>query len=194
MNKKEIAPGIVVYSNVIPEEINLISDIEDSVSAKVLSWTTAEVLEGKVKDVRDTDTIGVPYYDSIQEDMQNPIDAFNKSLSNLFLTFFKPVEDDYKSSYGIEMPWHDSYGILKYGLGQKFTNHIDDHEKFHRRMSTVYYANDNYSGGEINFPRFGISYKPKANEMIVFPSGYVYNHSVSEITDGLRYAVVSWLR
>jgi predicted 2-oxoglutarate/Fe(II)-dependent dioxygenase YbiX len=54
--------------------------------------------------------------------------------------------------------------------------------------------NDNYSGGEINFPRFGISYKPAANEILMFPSTYVYNHSVSEVTEGTRYAVVSWMK
>ena len=54
--------------------------------------------------------------------------------------------------------------------------------------------NDNYTGGEINFPRFGITFKPKANQMIVFPSNYVYNHSVSPVIEGSRYAVVGWLR
>ncbi len=194
MNKKELAPGIVVYSDVLPKDLDLVSDVEDAVAMKAISWATAEVTEGKVKDVRDTDTIGVSYYKDIQDEFNDPVEAFGKTLSNLFLQYFKPLEDDYASSYNVSMNHHDSYGILKYGLGQKFTNHIDDHEKFHRRVSTVYYANDNYSGGEINFPRFDISYKPKANEMIIFPSTYVYNHSVSEITDGTRYAVVSWLR
>jgi predicted 2-oxoglutarate/Fe(II)-dependent dioxygenase YbiX len=61
-------------------------------------------------------------------------------------------------------------------------------------MSTVYYLNDNYTGGEINFPRFNVTFKPKANQMIIFPSTYVYNHSVSPVIEGQRYAVVSWLR
>jgi predicted 2-oxoglutarate/Fe(II)-dependent dioxygenase YbiX len=54
--------------------------------------------------------------------------------------------------------------------------------------------NDNYTGGEISFPRFGITYKPKANELLMFPSNYVYNHSVAEVTAGNRYAVVTWGR
>ena len=75
-----------------------------------------------------------------------------------------------------------------------FSNHIDDHKDYPRRVSTVYYLNDNYTGGEINFPRFGITFKPKANQMIVFPSNFMYNHSVSPVIEGNRYAVVSWLR
>jgi predicted 2-oxoglutarate/Fe(II)-dependent dioxygenase YbiX len=88
---------------------------------------------------------------------------------------------------------HDAYQILKYGKGQHFANHIDDCEKYLRRVSSAFYLNDNYSGGEINFPRFGVTYKPKANELIIFPSSFIYNHSVSEVTDGTRYAVVSWI-
>lgn len=98
------------------------------------------------------------------------------------------------TSFGVAFSDHDSYQILKYSKGQKFTNHIDDHPQYLRRISSIYYINDDYIGGEINFSRFNISYKPKANELLVFPSTYVYNHSVSEVTDGTRYSVVSWLK
>jgi predicted 2-oxoglutarate/Fe(II)-dependent dioxygenase YbiX len=61
-------------------------------------------------------------------------------------------------------------------------------------MSWVYYINDDYTGGEISFPRFNLTYKPVANEFIVFPSNYIYNHSVLPVIEGTRYAVVSWLK
>jgi predicted 2-oxoglutarate/Fe(II)-dependent dioxygenase YbiX len=96
--------------------------------------------------------------------------------------------------FGCQTTWHDQYGILKYGVGQKFTNHIDDHINHHRRISTTFYLNENYEGGEIIFPRFNVKYKPKKNELLVFPSTFVYNHSVSPVLEGERYAVVSWMR
>jgi predicted 2-oxoglutarate/Fe(II)-dependent dioxygenase YbiX len=46
--------------------------------------------------------------------------------------------------------------------------------------------------GELTFDRFGIEYKPKANQLIIFPSTFVYNHSVKEVISGKRYVVVSW--
>ena len=121
-------------------------------------------------------------------------ELFFVNLNNIFFENFDPIEKNYMSLYGIFSEWHDSYGILKYGEGQQFTNHIDDHPSYHRRVSTVYYLNDNYTGGEINFPRFNVTFKPKANQMIVFPSTYVYNHSVSPVLEGTRYAVVSWMK
>ena len=147
------------------------------------------------KKTRDTSTFGVQYAGQIKDiTATNPGEVFNLSLNNIFFEHFSLIEKDYLDSYGIICDWHDSYGILKYGEGQFFSNHIDDHKDYHRRVSTVYYMNDNYTGGEINFPRFEITFKPKANQMIVFPSNYVYNHSVSPVIEGNRYAVVSWLR
>lgn len=198
MNKTEIAPGICVYSNVIEGSESLISDIEDAVSIGAVAWNQAYVRSDSTDDLdtskRDTLTIGVSYLNSPEINYSSPSSIFDTSLSKLFFDSFSVIENDYKSYFGVSTDWHDSYGILKYGVGQKFVNHIDDHTAFHRRISFVYYMNDNYEGGEIIFPRFNISYKPKANEMIVFPSTYVYNHSVNEVTSGTRYAVVSWMK
>lgn len=201
MIKNEIAPGIVLYDNVAQNAEKLHLDIEEGMLSAGLVWMSAGVKEDQDnnndyinKESRDTLTIGVPYSSVIKDDYDNLSNAFFTTLSNIFLESFDPVEKDYKSTYGFKTTWHDTHGILKYGVGQKFVNHIDDHISYHRRMSTVYYINDDYEGGEILFPRFNISVKPKANQMIVFPSTYTYNHSVLPVTEGTRYAVVSWLR
>lgn len=200
MIKKEIAPGIIVYDDVIPNSQNLYLDIEEGIVSANMTWAAASVKEGSDPMVntktRDTQTIGVNYLGEIKDtsEISSMSDLFFINLNNIFFKSFHPIEKDYMSIYGIFSEWHDSYGILKYGKGQQFTNHIDDHPSYHRRISTVYYLNDNYTGGEINFPRFNITFKPKANQMILFPSTYVYNHSVSPVIDGERYAVVSWLK
>jgi hypothetical protein len=197
INKSEIAPGIVVYKDVLGQDESFISDVEDAVSLGSVMWRQGSVKTnddtGVYLDQRDTLAIGIPYTSEIYHDISSPEKSFNSYLASFFLKNFSPIEEDYKISYGIDFSNHDGYSLLKYGIGQKFVNHIDDHKDFHRRISFVYYANDNYSGGEINFPRFQISYKPKANEMLVFPSNYVYNHSVSPVIEGTRYAVVSWI-
>jgi hypothetical protein len=199
-DKRRNRPGIIVYSDVIPDSTKLYIDIEEGIVSSKMEWSAASVKEGSETTVntktRDTQAIGVPYFDEIQDilSVSNMSELFSINLSNMFFENFNPIEKDYMSFYGIFSEWHDSYGILKYGQGQQFTNHIDDHPSYHRRVSTVYYLNDNYTGGEINFPRFNITFKPKANQMIVFPSTYVYNHSVSPVTEGERYAVVSWLK
>lgn len=200
MIKEEIAPGIVVYSNVIPNAENLHKEIEEGLISIDMQWGQAHVKDSDEDsrintNSRDTSTFGVSYLgEVVDEDQGSASNIFMNTLNNLFFKNFDPLEKDYMSFYGIATNWHDTYGVLKYGMGQKFTNHIDDHELYHRRVSTVYYLNEDYTGGEINFPRFNITFKPKANQMIIFPSTYVYNHSVSPVIEGERYAVVSWMR
>lgn len=201
--KIEIAPGIICYENVIPKEIfdTFVNDLEEGMRSAKIKWEAAQVKssdsESKVDtNSRDTQQINVPFSSHKKNDYSNLVESFQTSLSNIFLENFNHLEKDYQLTYNVEYPWHDAYTILKYGIGQKFINHVDDfpEPQLHRRISTLYYLNDNYSGGEINFPRFNISFKPKANQMILFPSTYVYNHSVSPVTEGERYAVVSWIR
>jgi|688.fasta_scaffold15461_12 Rps23 Pro-64 3,4-dihydroxylase Tpa1-like proline 4-hydroxylase len=198
MKKRTLAPGIVIYSDVIDDHESLIDEIEKGVSKNFDAWYPATaIINGQdvpEKTIRDTDSLYIEYQDHIVNNTMHEYYEFKAKLSNTFLLGFKDLELDYKKEYNIGTEWHDSYGILKYGPGQKVVNHIDDNHKYHRRISTVYYLNDNYSGGEITFPRFDITYKPVANEFLIFPSNYVYNHSVIPVTEGIRYSVVSWLR
>lgn len=198
MKKRQLAPGIVVYSDVLENYDTLVQDIEEGLATSGQQWMQSSIQKDDKVQVdtsyRDTMLITINYKNFIDEDFINLQDAFNSSLSNMFLTGFGPLESDYKQEHQLDTTSHEEYSVLKYGEGQKFVNHIDDHKDHHRRMSWVYYINDDYTGGEISFPRFNLTYKPAANEFIVFPSNYVYNHSVLPVIEGTRYAVVSWLR
>lgn len=198
MEKYEIAPGIMVYKNVMPESLEIIKDIEEAVqSGAPIEWNSASQKSGDEvstnKNIRDTDSIGVPYLGKVDENFLDIPDAFYKTLNNYFYTAFEPCEKDYMNHYGINFTNHDTYSVLKYGEGQHFVNHVDDHPSYLRRLSLVYYMNDDYEGGQINFPRFNIALKPEKNDLLFFPSTYVYNHSVSPVTSGVRYAVVNWV-
>jgi hypothetical protein len=190
MEKELLATGIFSYKNILGDPQQLIDTIESAVNNKEIDWELASVKSnGEVKvneDSRNTWSIGIPYDGQTNN-------KFRNEMANIFYNNFVPIEKDYMTTFNINLKSHEPWGILKYGVGQKFNNHVDDLEDLKRRVSFVYYANDNYEGGEINFPRFGLKYKPKANEAICFPSSYVYNHSVSPVVSGLRYAVVGWI-
>jgi hypothetical protein len=198
IKKRTLAPGIVVYSDVLEDYKEIIAQIEDGASKRLELWSPAlSVIDGVTvedKNFRDTDSMYIEYQDHIVKTSMHEYYEFKAKLSNTFLLGFKDLESDYKTEYNILTDWHDFYGILKYGPGQKVSDHVDDSQKNHRRISTVYYLNDNYSGGEVVFPRFDVTYKPVANELLVFPSTYTYNHSVVPVVEGTRYSVVSWLR
>jgi hypothetical protein len=57
----------------------------------------------------------------------------------------------------------------------------------------VCYLNDNYEGGELSFRLQGLKIKPKAGDMYVFPSNYMYPHVAEKVTSGIKYSLVTML-
>lgn len=62
-------------------------------------------------------------------------------------------------------------------------------EKFH--TTCTFYINDNYNGGDIEFYVDGkfVNHKPKAGDLMVFPSGEPYYHGVKTIPDGNKFFI-----
>lgn len=56
----------------------------------------------------------------------------------------------------------------------------------------VLYLNDEYEGGNLGFPEHKISFKPNKYSYYVFCGGIENVHEVEEITDGVRYTMVSF--
>ena len=78
--------------------------------------------------------------------------------------------------------------------GAKAGAHIDNHEGYKNlKYSSIIYLNDNYEGGEIQFPELKFSYKAKKGDGIFFPcSEPEHKHLVTEVTEGARYTIASW--
>jgi hypothetical protein len=62
-------------------------------------------------------------------------------------------------------------------------------EKFH--TTCTFYINDNYNGGDIEFYINGdiVNHKPKAGDLVVFPSGAPFFHGVKTIPDGNKFFI-----
>jgi hypothetical protein len=52
----------------------------------------------------------------------------------------------------------------------------------------MYYLNDDFEGGELYFDKLGLSYKPVAGEMVIFP--YNLWHRVKTVENGDRYTAM----
>jgi 2OG-Fe(II) oxygenase superfamily len=59
-------------------------------------------------------------------------------------------------------------------------------------IATLIYINNNYSGGDIYFPEYGISHKPEPGDLLTFPDNPDYVHGVRAISDGIRYTTPRW--
>ena len=54
-------------------------------------------------------------------------------------------------------------------------------------LSSLFYLNDDYEGGELFFPLQDIKFKPKPRAAYFFPGDKNYIHGVTKVTSGTRY-------
>jgi hypothetical protein len=110
----------------------------------------------------------------------------------------------------------DGWNIAKYIPNpEKLPNYVMmHHTDFQREFShnpglkfgvtAVFYLNDNYDGGDIQF-RFldendssiikeDYSYKPKQGDVVVFPSGPPHYHGVKAVLNGEKYIIRNYWR
>jgi hypothetical protein len=189
---EEIAPSIYVYKNALPVEWNLIQRIEDTLKIPNtrFQWVPSQVgfhdVASQWRNCMDW---------KIDENNLLPRDQFSEEAFKIhsdIITSLKVCLEHYKpNNYLAEISYFEAINIVKYGKGEFFKVHSDDGDPYRCTVSAVGYPNDDYEGGEITFPKFGIKYKPKAGDFVVFPSTYAYAHASEPITnDGIKYSFV----
>ena len=192
----ELAPCIKLYENVYPGSDLLINRIEETIKTTDLDWYAATVngAKGPTVDVRvrDVRMINIPIFESEPDKTDAPLAHIYYSIYNEITPNIFPIIEEYKKEYLVDAPTPTGLQILKYGVDQHFVDHIDDSPKKPRRLSYVYYVNDNYDGGEISFNNYNLTLKPLAHQLLVFPSNYPFRHKVHPVTKGIRYSMVQW--
>ena len=85
--------------------------------------------------------------------------------------------------------------LNKYSKGTTMSTHVDlirrNQDEGVPVLSLVLVFNDNFEGGE--FMMNDEEIKLKQGDILVFPSTFLYRHSVKEVTKGTRYSGVSWV-
>ena len=119
---------------------------------------------------------------------------------NFFVNRFGSMAYDFYNKYNIKEQHYDAdidMQILKYEKTNFYIPHYDYHKTAPRHWSFSYIINDNYKGGEFLFTLHNdenVLIEAKANTCIMFPSNFMYPHTVKEVTDGVRYALVGWMK
>ena len=117
--------------------------------------------------------------------------AVLKELHDSIFDRVKQCINDYASSWKISISHYDPLSFIKYSHPyNNYDYHIDDNPDIPRTVSAVVYLNDNYDGGELSFSRLdGLTIKPGAGDIVVFPSAYLYEHEAKPVLRGTKYAV-----
>ena len=117
---------------------------------------------------------------------------------NLLYFYLKNGLDLYQKDCGISenISGINSIQILKYENSGFYTWHTDHFAEIPRTMSCILLLNNDYEGGNLCFRNPGGSgeweVEVKPNRMIIWPSNFLYPHTVKPVTKGKRYSVVAW--
>lgn len=221
---KEIYPRIFVYTNLFPdsEQLHRImqrSERESNGSGVYTKWTDWFIF-GKYCHSKCQDETLYEIEDRINKEEEYNFDLYREELVlyNRIKESITSAMSHYVAINNVEVP-ENSYiteqNIGRYdagvdsGEGKTMQYHTDygigewywPGEKF--LITATTYMNDNYQGGELIFSIGSeiINYKPKAGEVVVFPSGSPlypgkepYFHAVGGIKNGDKFLVRMYLK
>jgi hypothetical protein len=203
-SKEILGNGITCYRGVIKEEFDLINRLESilgpvapfgeqSSDGKRYHWWPAYVgYQSLMPEYRDcvdfkfkkTDIQSDPSEDSLK------LQAIWQDVYDAQL----PAVDDYRQDHNImHLKYWEAFNFIKYGPGQHFMEHHDHGFSYNCTVSLVAYINDDYDGGELYFRLQNLNIKPKAGDLYIFPSNYMYPHQAKPVHSGTKYSIVTML-
>jgi predicted 2-oxoglutarate/Fe(II)-dependent dioxygenase YbiX len=196
INNKVIANnvgfGMNLYKNAIKKEecVNIVNTLERELSLGIpeIYWHVGKVNDGEeLKKTRDCTTLVYK-----KEDLGNSI-PFNQGLYDVHDSIEKSLDNclnHYASKWHLKTDYKESLHLIKYLPGNFFKLHADSGPFYPSTISSIFFLNDEYEGGELYFPRLNLTIKPDAGDILLFPSMFIYEHAVLEVFSGIKYSGV----
>jgi Rps23 Pro-64 3,4-dihydroxylase Tpa1-like proline 4-hydroxylase len=190
---QNLAYGINLYKGAISREDCkfIIDNLENELSNPThpnIKWSSAQVNEmANVDDVRNC--VDFKY----KKQFLDQHFGGNKILADIYDKVDIALQESlnhYESLWHLKIHYKEAFNFVKYLPGKYFKIHGDHGPYYACTISAVVYLNDDYDGGEIEFVRQGLTIKPGAGDIVLFPSNFVYEHASLEVKSGTKYSVV----
>lgn len=194
-NISDLGSGILVYHNVLKPELNIIDRLEEVVSDPENQYNYAEAMVGygmKMPEYRDCFDLKFKKSD-IEHDTSEASLKLQSLWEDVYFNKLQAVKDYTKRFNVGELRYWEALNFVKYGPGQHFQEHTDHGFSYNCVVSMVGYVNDNYDGGELYFRMQDVRVKPKAGDLFVFPSNFMYAHQAMPVHSGTKYSIVTML-
>jgi hypothetical protein len=203
-DKQDLGNGIFCYKGVIKKEIDVINRLQSvlgsvsdygslSPEGKRYHWHPAYVgyqqLMPEYRDCVD--------FKFKKTDIELDTSEDSLKLQSLWQDLYDvklPVVQDYSAIHNINnLQYWEAFNFIKYGPGQHFKEHHDHGFSYNCTVSLVAYPNDDYEGGELFFRLQGLTVKPEAGDLFVFPSNFMYPHQAMPVHSGVKHSIVTML-
>jgi Rps23 Pro-64 3,4-dihydroxylase Tpa1-like proline 4-hydroxylase len=192
---EELSPGIFVYHDVLPTDMNIVERLEQVLDEKSNHYDYMEAMVGygmKMPEYRDCYDFKYKKTD-IQHDNSEASQKLQQLWQDLYDRKVAAVKDYAKKFNVGELRYWEAMNFVKYGPGQHFQEHSDNGYSYNCVVSLVAYPNDDYLGGELEFRLQGLKVKPRAGDLFIFPSNYMYPHKSLPVESGTKHSIVTML-
>lgn len=192
---EDFGNGIVLYRDVLPKEIDIVNRLETCLDGrnKYYAWQPAYVgYMQRIPDYRDC--VDFKYK---KTDIERDNTEVGIALKDLWQDVYDrkyPAVLDYCRRFNIgDLRYWEAFNFIKYEPGHHFQEHHDHGYSYNCTVSLVAYVNDDYEGGELYFRLQNLNIKPKAGDLVIFPSNFVYPHQAKPVISGTKYSIVTML-
>ena len=188
---QDLGNNIFMYNNVMGEDLDILKEVDSIFVNYNIGFADSTMNAGDYdKSLRSCTVFSLYTNKEEDADYNNLKKILNKKID---IAVSKCILDFIKKT-GIKIKEREPWEVLKYEKGQMVTWHCDDGEVHPSKVSFVYYINDDYEGGEIQFKNkvYTMPIKPSKDSLIIFPSGTDYIHRVLPVTEGTKYSVISF--
>jgi hypothetical protein len=189
----EIKKFVKIYDEILPEKVHLnlvrYAKTLNFEEAKIIGDNASQIVNFNIRS-----TYTYPLNNNLNTNSFSSIHWFCL-LTNFFSGYLKK----YPTDLGLtDCAWKQiiDVSILKYENTGFYTWHVDHYADVPRTMSCILLLNNDYEGGNLCFrnpdgsEEWEVEVKP--NRMIIWPSNFLYPHTVKPVTKGTRYSVVAW--
>ena len=184
------------YENILP--LNTISKLirvlnknyENYHEAEIVGHTGKGIVDKNVRDVKRIYLVNSDWYKSLT------LTHWGNLLSFVLLKYANAYRKTFQ--YLPTNLMVRQMEALRYEKEGHYNMHIDGgHETTnHRQISCILLLNNDYEGGNLIFDIKEKNYleiKNTPGKLIMWPSNFVFPHTITPVTEGIRHSIVSWL-
>lgn len=192
---EDLGSGIWVYRDVLTKDLDIINRLESNLDGSVPGWTWQPAYVGYQERMPDyRDCVDFKFKKSDIANDQSPISLKMQELWQDCYDRQAPAVEDYCQKHNIhKLKYWEAFNFIKYVPGHHFMEHHDHGFSYNCTVSLVGYINDDYEGGELYFRLQNLNIKPKAGDLYIFPSTYMYPHQAKVVKSGTKYSLVTML-
>lgn len=120
---------------------------------------------------------------------------FGKQYHGEHPEVFDEISDNVRNLFATALYIGD-VALQRYKINEAMAEHRDYwlyDEDYHMRYGIAIYYNDDYTGGEINYPELNISHKPKARSLLMH-GGNILHGTLPVTSDHTRFFSTAFVR